>query len=155
MTFFQFESDFVDSLHCIPMQVRYKLDTCGVKLKLEHWNKFTSEERETFVNMPCETPAEIEAYRESLQALVSRYMGAPAKTLEIDPNPPWTQKDSIPDDVQTQAHQFDIEIGTAQWAGLSNLERFALYKLSRPSHENRNFLPALQEFQLKTPLGGS
>ncbi|HEY9298982.1 MAG TPA: nitrate reductase associated protein, partial [Phormidium sp.] len=26
--FFQFEADFVNSLRCIPMQVRYKLDTC-------------------------------------------------------------------------------------------------------------------------------
>jgi hypothetical protein len=26
--FFQFEADFVESLCCIPMQVRLKLDTC-------------------------------------------------------------------------------------------------------------------------------
>jgi len=32
--FFQFEADFVDSLRCIPMQVRFKLATCGIKLKL-------------------------------------------------------------------------------------------------------------------------
>ncbi len=31
---FQFEADFVASLRCIPIQVRYKLDTCGIKLKL-------------------------------------------------------------------------------------------------------------------------
>lgn len=37
--FFAFESDFVDSLRCIPMVVRYKLDTCGIKLKLPEWVK--------------------------------------------------------------------------------------------------------------------
>jgi len=25
-----FETNFVDSLRCIPMQVRFKLDTCGI-----------------------------------------------------------------------------------------------------------------------------
>jgi hypothetical protein len=35
-----------------------------------------------------------------------------------------------------------------QWAALSPLQRFALIKLSRSSHENSNFLPALKEFQL-------
>jgi len=38
--FFDFEADFVLSLRCIPMIVRYKLDTYGVKLKLAHWNHF-------------------------------------------------------------------------------------------------------------------
>jgi len=35
--FFEFEADFVDSLRCIPMHVRLKLDTC-IKLKLAQWN---------------------------------------------------------------------------------------------------------------------
>ncbi|MDA0674030.1 MAG: hypothetical protein O3C67_10055, partial [Cyanobacteria bacterium] len=35
-----------------------------------------------------------------------------------------------------------------QGAGLIPLQRFALIKLSRPGHENRNFLPACQEFGL-------
>ncbi|MBD0342498.1 MAG: nitrate reductase associated protein, partial [Microcoleus sp. Co-bin12] len=38
MTFFEFEADFVEALRCIPMKVRLKLDTCGIKLKLQDWN---------------------------------------------------------------------------------------------------------------------
>jgi hypothetical protein len=53
--FFQFEADFVDSLRCIPMQVRMKLDTCGIKLKLTHWHQFTQQERQALVEMPCTT----------------------------------------------------------------------------------------------------
>jgi hypothetical protein len=34
------------------------------------------------------------------------------------------------------------------WKDLSILQRFALIKLSRPSHENKNFLSALAEFNL-------
>ncbi|MFM7384388.1 MAG: nitrate reductase associated protein, partial [Microcystaceae cyanobacterium] len=56
--FFQFEQDFVASLRCIPMLVRMKLDTCGVKLKLTHWHQLDQTERQNLVTWPCTTPAE-------------------------------------------------------------------------------------------------
>ncbi|MDR9401854.1 MAG: nitrate reductase associated protein, partial [Halothece sp. Uz-M2-17] len=86
--FFQFEADFVNNLRCIPMQVRYKLDTCGVKLKLHHWHQFSQSEREELVHQACETSNQIEAYKQHLQQLVIQYTGEPAKELEIDPHPP-------------------------------------------------------------------
>lgn len=148
MTFFQFETDFVQSLRCIPMQVRYKLDTCGVKLKLEHWNHFSNTERQELVEHPCETPAEIQTYRDRLQSLVTQYTGTPAKTLPIDEQPAWKQDDEIPEQVIQKAKECSTEINQQQWANLTPIQRFALIKLSRPSHENKNFVPALREFHL-------
>jgi hypothetical protein len=43
--FFNFESDFVESLRCVPMCVRLKLDLAGVKLKLNEWSKMDPAER--------------------------------------------------------------------------------------------------------------
>ncbi|MGL4882951.1 MAG: nitrate reductase associated protein, partial [Waterburya sp.] len=43
-------------------------------------------------------------------------------------------------------HECQVNISKSQWLHLSAAQRFALIKLSRPSHENKNFLPALQEF---------
>jgi len=149
LIFFQFEADFVESLRCIPMQVRYKLDTCGVKLKLEHWHKFATDDRDRLVTHPCATGQDIADYREMLQNLVVQYTGSPAKDLPIDPAPPWLQADQVPAEVQDQAAQMEGAIAPAQWTALSPLQRFALCKLSRPGHENRNFLPALREFGLK------
>lgn len=146
--FFAFEADFVDSLRCIPMQVRYKLDTCGIKLKLAQWNRFTHTECQALVDRPCETPAEIQAYREFLQHLVLTHTSTPATDLAIDPHPAWTNPDEIPDSVQTQASENGITLHPDQWANLSPLQRFALIKLSCSNHENHNFLPALQEFHL-------
>ncbi|WP_207223320.1 nitrate reductase associated protein [Leptolyngbya iicbica] len=151
LMFFEFEADFVESLRCIPMQVRYKLDTCGVKLKLEHWHKFSQSDRARLVTQPCETSTEIANYRDIVQATVLQYTETPAKDLPIDPQPPWLQADQVPTDVQAQAAHFDCEITPQQWAALPPLARFALCKLSRPGHENRNFLSALYEFQLKSP----
>ncbi len=130
------------------MQVRYKLDTCGVKLKLEHWHRFSQGDREALVRYPCQTAADIAAYRDHLQALVLQYFDAPAKDLPVDPPPPWEQTDAVPERVQAQAQIVAAYVSLPAWTALSSLQRFALFKLSRPSHENRNFLPALSEFGL-------
>lgn len=146
--FFQFEADFVDSLRCIPMQVRYKLDTCGIKLKLPEWNQFSQEDRQTLIDRPCSTPAEIRAYRQCLQDLVFQYTGKPASELPVDNNPDWMNPAIVPASIEEKASEFGIAIGSTQWASLPPIERFVLIKLSRSSHENRNFLPALKEFNL-------
>ncbi|MGK7959381.1 nitrate reductase associated protein [Crocosphaera sp.] len=146
--FFKFEQEFIESLHCIPMIVRLKLDTCGVKLKLMHWNQFTSEEKKVLINMACETPEEAELYHNFLQTLVTEKTGVPAKNLPIDDNPSWSNSEHIPLEVQEKAAEFNKKITIEQWKKLTSLQRFALIKLSRPSHENSNFYPALEEFNL-------
>ncbi len=146
--FFQFEADFVDSLRCIPMQVRFKLDTCGVKLKLPHWHAFTNQERETLVSAPCATEEEIQAYRDFLRHLVQLHTGTLPNDLPIDTLPAWMDAASVPTSVLEQGRSFGVDVTQAQWAQLTPLQRFALIKLSRSQHENKNFLPALKEFHL-------
>jgi hypothetical protein len=151
LKFFQFEADFVASLRCIPMQVRYKLDSCGIKLKLEQWHQFSVSDREILVTKPCDTPEAIADYRAILKSLIAKYTDMPAQELEIEPLPPWHQTTEVPPEVNTQAQKFATTITLEQWCNLSVLERFALCKLSRHGHENRNFLAALQEFHLTAP----
>lgn len=146
--FFQFEADFVDSLRCIPMLVRLKLDTCGIKLKLSDWNHFTTTERQALVEQPCTSETEIQAYRELLQQLVQKHSGTTAAELPIESNPSWMDATIIPTSLQQQAQSVGATIALSQWAALTPVQRFALIKLSRPSHENNNFLPALKEFNL-------
>lgn len=146
--FFQFEADFVGSLKCIPMLVRMKLDNCGVKLKLTHWNKLSQTERQALVDLPCSTALERQTYRDYLQNLITLKTGEPAKELAIDPNPPWLDETQIPDRITDKAAEYQTTISLAQWSNLTPAQRFALIKLSRPSHENQNFRPALGEFNL-------
>lgn len=146
--FFQFEADFVDSLRCIPMQVRFNLDTCGIKLKLADWNHFTPAERQALVEKACTTQSEIQAYREFLQYLVQQHSGAPASELPVEPHPAWIDATTIPLSIQEKAQEIGITVTPQQWAALTHLQRFVLLKLSRPSHENKNFLPAMHEFHL-------
>jgi len=145
---FKFEDDFVSSLRCIPMAVRYKLDTCGVKLKLAHWNQFDLDTRRRLVEEPAETGEEIDAYRNLLQDFAARYTDIPLKDLPVEDNPPWQNGDRIPEAVLQKAAETEVEISPEQWQNLTPLQRFALIKLSRSSHENANFIPALKEFDM-------
>jgi hypothetical protein len=145
---FEFEADFASSLRCIPMVVRYKLDTCGVKLKLSHWNHLMATERQWLVNAPCTTEAEIQTYRSFLHQSVEQHLQEIPADLPIEPNPDWANAEVIPESVQQQGQSVGVEISPAQWASLTPLQRFALIKLSRSQHENKNFLPALKEFSI-------
>ena len=148
LQFFEFEADFVAALRCIPMQVRYKLDTCGIKLKLQHWHSFSTIQRQKLIDLPCETDTEIQDYREHLRSQVFEYFNTYPSDLPIDQEPAWMQIEFIPISVVQHAQELDFAIAPTQWQNLTPLQRFALIKLSTSNHENNNFLPALQEFGL-------
>ena len=146
--FFQFETDFVDSLRCIPMQVRYRLDTCGVKLKLHQWNLFTLADRAELVDFEPQTAVEIDQYRELLVRLIQERAGEKATLLTITSAPPWLNEAEIPTVVAEKISAAKINFSLLQWQQLATLQRFALIKLSSASHEQNNFLPALREFKV-------
>lgn len=130
------------------MAVRCKLDTCGIKLKLDQWNTFTLEDRQGLVSNPCESPDQIENYRTFLTQLISERAKSEVKTLPIEENPAWQDGSYIPENVQANLERVEHPISLEQWGSLSDLQRFALIKLSRPGHESHNFVPALKEFGL-------
>ncbi|MFM2062652.1 MAG: hypothetical protein RLZZ507_2322 [Cyanobacteriota bacterium] len=146
--FFEFEADFVDSLRCIPMQVRYKLDTCGIKLKLSDWHQMTKLERANLVELPCSKETEIQSYQEYLEKLILERTGKPATKLLIEAHPSWMDSTTVPPSLQEKAQEIGVTITLQQWVRLTPLQRFALLKLSRPGHENKNFATAMTEFNL-------
>ncbi|MEM9770174.1 MAG: nitrate reductase associated protein [Cyanobacteria bacterium P01_D01_bin.73] len=145
--FFDFERDFVDSLRCIPMRVRYNLDRCGIKLKLHHWHHLTEEERRFLVALPCDGEANRANYRKTLREMVQLRSREVPKDLPVDPSWPW-QGEFLPAETVDQAKRVEVSLSDEQWRSLSEIQRFVLVKLSRPGHENRNFIPALREFGL-------
>jgi hypothetical protein len=144
--FFGFESDFVSTLKCVPMIVRYKLDSCGIKLKLHEWAKFSLSDKEMLANMPCFYMQEIQAYRDSVKNLVKIYFSYEASTLaSVDDN--WNNISEVPEEIQQKAIEWECQpISLKDWINMNTLQRFALVKLSRSGHEGRNFPLALREF---------
>lgn len=151
--FFQFEADFIATLRCIPMIVRYKLDICGIKLKLAHWHQISLPERDTLVTLPCFTPGEIQNYQNYLKELVFKYTGTYPSLLPTDPHPPWLDSTTLPKQLIEKLETLGARVALEQWQDLTPLQRFVLVKLSLPSHENKNFPRAMAEFHLDPPTG--
>ena len=146
--FFGFEADFVDSLRCIPMAVRLRLDVTGVKLKLNEWSKLGQADRLALAKTSYRAPSETQAYREALALLVEKTSGTRPSMLAELPEAIWEDPSRVPDQVAGQARALGLDLPQSSWAALHPLQRFALTKLSRPGHENLNFLPAMKEFGL-------
>ncbi|WP_413174811.1 nitrate reductase associated protein [Anabaena azotica] len=145
---FAFEADFVDNLRCIPMLVRYKLDTCGIKLRLSDWNQMNLSERANLVKLPCSTATEIQSYQEYLQNLILELTGTPATKLPVESLPPWMNTTTLPPSLEEKLQEIGVTITLQQWGMLTPLQRFVLIKLSRSGHENKNFPKAMAEFNL-------
>ncbi len=148
-SYFNFEEDFIeDNVRCIPMIVRFKMDAAGIKLKLAEWKKFKSEEKIELALLPASTDEEAKLYNTYLSQLIEKYTGNKATALLINTNPDWANLQNIPVMLSEKAKEFNLIITPAKWQQLTNLQRFALLKLCRPGHENKNFPKAIKEFNL-------
>lgn len=147
--YFNFEEDFIEkNIRCIPMIVRFKLDKAGIKLKLAEWNKFSVEERVELAKKSCNNEEETRQYNFYLAALIKERSGKEATELAIELHPGWADINKLPDLLLERLEEFDLHISISEWAGLTNLQRFALLKLCKPGHESKNFPRALKEFGL-------
>jgi len=148
-TVFAFEAEFVKSLRCIPMCVRFKLDQCGVKLSRRHWAQFTRDERDQLLTRACGTPEDVAAYKQGLVDLIETRSGEKARPVELESRPEWEDIHHVPSRIVDLTLQLGLPSPSlSAWAALDPFQRFALTKLTRPGHENENFVPALREFGL-------
>lgn len=146
---FEFERDFAGSLRCIPMIVRFKLDQCGVKLSLRQWSRFNHDDRAELVARPCMSSEQIADYRDLLVRLIETRANEAAIHLPVDTDPAWADLRKVPERVIHCTANLGLPLPNPEaWRTLSPLQRFALFKLTRPGHDNDNFEPAMLEFGL-------
>jgi hypothetical protein len=155
---FEFEKEFIlKSIQCIPMIVRYKLDTVGIKLSLAQWSGFSRTDRYRLSVLPCTKKTEIEHYESFLTGLLNHYGHSSITRLNENhlPGRPPELQDGMRKLLNQRLRQHGQDISEDQWIDLTDLERFALSKLIREGHESKNLIPALHEFGIfKTPLSG-
>ena len=141
---FSFEQDFIGNWRCIPLCVRRKLDLVGVKLKLNHWLALEQQQRQELVDW-SDAPAHRSGLREHLRDLTRGMTDGVAKDLPPAVDEAWQQVDAVPAVIAEAAQQRGVSISSAAWAGLSELDRFALCKLARPGHDHHNLDAAFIE----------
>lgn len=147
--FFRFESSMERTLALIPMLVRMKLDTCGIKLSLAQWNQFPEWDRRRLFEQSCEKPVEVERYRAVLSGLIQQHTGELPRFIAVDAILGWQDDTQIPQQVLQRLSNSNLDGPTlGQWQALTPAQRFALIKLTRPGHDSPSLFPAMQEFAL-------
>ncbi len=147
---FGFEADYARSLCCMPMIVRYRLDVCRIKLALRDWQRFGLETRAQLILDQNVEPSACRGYRRTLlAAIVDEARSRPVR-LALRASDVWTER-TLPPSVRQYADDKGFVLdGARGWPDLTVLQRYALCKLPRAGHENRNFGSALVEFGLST-----
>jgi hypothetical protein len=129
--------------------VRLKLDQVGIKLSLKQWSRMPEEYRQELLSLSCETPAQAALFKANLAGWIASHTDLPVEYCDIEPAPPWADTGHVPERIKAWASDLKVAPpAQSQWARLTSVQRFALFKLTRPGHSNENFLPAMREFNL-------
>jgi hypothetical protein len=80
---FNFEADVYQSLNCLPMAARRKLDALGIKIHLAQWEQLARGERLMICHAPTSSEEEREALRTFiLEATLARTGSGPTELSE-------------------------------------------------------------------------
>jgi hypothetical protein len=143
---FEFEADIYESLNCLPMAARRKLDALGIKVHLAQWEQFGRGERLMICHAPADTEEERSALRTFIEEVGIARTGSPAQVLPEAARQSAYPPAHPPLMLVQNARASGVELNGEAWAALDDDQRYALIKLgdgARPSH---NLEPALREF---------
>lgn len=143
---FKFEDEMHESLQCVPMAVRRKLDRVGLKIGLEQWKSLGHGERLAICHIPTESADEREALAAFIRESMMRHFGVEPKPLSdaqrASAEPPATP----PAKLFEHARQLGFDLNDSNWSRLDQDERFALIKMGDAATPSHNLGAALKEF---------
>ncbi len=153
---FQFEAEVYESLSCVPMQARRKLDAIGIKIHLAQWQQLSRGER----LMICHAPATLDDERAALRIFIEEATlartGTPPKELGEAARRGARPPASPPGVLVVNARERGVELTQAAWNSLDDDERYALVKLGADGKVSHNLKAALNEFlALHAPATGA
>jgi hypothetical protein len=104
---FKFEADIYESLNCLPMAARRKLDEVGIKLHLAQWGELGRGERLRICHAPADSEEEQSALITFIEEVALARTGSPAKLLPDD-----TRRSAYPlrPHDQTETHLSELRI---------------------------------------------
>jgi hypothetical protein len=143
---FNFEAEIYESLNCLPMAARRKLDAIGIKLHLAQWEQFRRGEKLMICHAPADSSEERIALTTFIQEVALARTGSPAKVLSDDTRHSADPPDQPPQVLVLHARGFGIELDGESWASLDDDQRYALIKLGDVEKPSHNLRLALSEF---------
>ncbi len=142
---FRFEGEIYNSLNCLPIAVRRKMDRAGIKMSLAQWQKLSRAERLAICHLPADSDEEVAVMRAFVnEAVVARSGSAPGELVAEKrkiAEPPVQP----PQRLVERAHALGFELTRAGWDALDDDARYALVKLGDGAEAGLNFEAALTE----------
>ena len=143
---FKFETEIYESLNCLPMAARRKLDAVGIKLHLAQWEQLGRGERLMICHAPADSEEEQSALRTFIEEIALARTDSPAKILCDDARRSANPPDHPPQVLVQHARVSGVELDEKAWAALDDDQRYALIKLGDSATPSHNLEVALQEF---------
>ncbi len=144
---FAFEGSEAIRLDLMPFTVRMKLDTCHIKISLKQWQSLAISDRRVLVSMPCGSNAEVQPYTDQLTKMLAAI--SESKVQSVPHAPLLPSEDQLPAPVRNQVGKAGGHINDNAWSKLTDLERYALVKLSRDERHVETLALALHELNLE------
>ena len=150
---FEFEAEIYQSLSCLPMAARRKLDRLGLKISLEQWQLLSRGERLMICHAPANMPDECEVLRLFIDEVSVARSGSSPRPLSNESRKDAEPPAKPPAVLVANANAVGVALTAQEWERLDDDERYALLKLGGASRPSHNFKAALDE--LLAPLGDS
>jgi hypothetical protein len=142
---FAFEGEVHQSLSCVPLTVRRKLDVAGLKISLDGWQTLTREERLALCHLPVDSDDELAVYREVMRGFCARHAVSLTPLTEVRDHGRAWNADDIPAPVIARLRALGGELPAAAWRALDEDSRYALLKLADPKQAAAKFQAVLAE----------
>jgi hypothetical protein len=145
---FKFEDEMHESLRCVPMAVRRKLDRVGLKIGLEQWKSLDRGERLAICHFPVNSAEECDGLAVFIREAMQRRFGVEPKTLSDAQRASAEPPAAPPARVVANARAVGFDLSAAVWSRLDDDERFALMKMGDAETPSHNLAAALKEFSV-------
>ena len=145
---FKFEDEMHESLQCVPMAVRRKLDRVGLKIGLDQWKSLDRGERIAICHFPVDSAEECDGLGVFIQEAMKRRFGVEPKSLTDAQRASAEPPASPPSRVIANARAAGFDLNAEAWSRLDSDERFALMKMADADTPSHNLAAALKEFEV-------
>jgi len=142
---FQFEAEIYQTLSCLPMAARRKLDAAGIKIGREQWGKLSRAERLKICDAAADSSGEIDALRLYIDKTVLARAGSRPTELSDDARKSAWPSAELPSQLAARALALGAPLTQSAWSALNDDERYALVKLGGEEHPKHNLHAALLE----------
>ncbi len=149
---FSFEGNVHQTLECVPLTVRRKLDLAELKISLRGWQALSMAERMALCHLPVDSAEEVQVYRDVLAGFAAR--GATPLEPLGDPGVglrPWNVGEP-PALVRDRLAQMSIALSTDTWAALDEESRYALLKMANPKRAPEKLRAVAVELGIAGPV---